>query len=65
VSDEKIAEALSLLCDFRPAAIIQKFDLRRPIYRAFAAYGHMGREDLSAPWEETDLAPKLAEALRG
>ena len=45
--------------DLRPAALIEKFDLRRPIYRALAAYGHMGREDLGVLWEKTDLADKL------
>ncbi len=46
--------------DLRPAAIIEKFRLRRPIYRYLAAYGHMGREDLAAPWEELDLAEELS-----
>ena len=59
-----IADALSNLVDLRPAAIIRKFDLQRPIYSPFAAYGHMGREDLSAPWEACDLAPALNQALR-
>ncbi|MBO6019670.1 MAG: methionine adenosyltransferase [Clostridia bacterium] len=63
VSDDRIADALSRLVDLRPAAIIRKFDLRRPIYAPFAAYGHMGREDLSAPWEECDLVPALRAAL--
>jgi S-adenosylmethionine synthetase len=60
VSEEKISSAISELVDLRPAAIIKKFDLRRPIYKNFAAYGHMGREDLDAPWEKTDLAEKLS-----
>ena len=59
--DEKIAALAEGLVDLRPAAIIQRFDLRRPIYRKTAAYGHMGREDLKAPWENLDLAPQLAE----
>ena len=59
VSDEKLAEALTALVDLRPAAIIRRFGLRRPIYAAFAAYGHMGREDLDAPWEKTDLVGEL------
>ena len=63
ISDEKIADALNEAYDFRPAAIIRSFDLRRPIYGRFAAYGHMGREDLDAPWERRDLAPKLLSAL--
>lgn len=62
-SDEKIAEAVSRCFDFRPAAIIAKFDLRRPIYSELAAYGHMGREELDTPWEKRDLAPALIEAL--
>ncbi|MBQ7173571.1 MAG: methionine adenosyltransferase [Clostridia bacterium] len=59
ISDAKIADALATLVDLRPAAIIKKFDLRRPIYCALAAYGHMGREDLNAPWENCDLVPEL------
>jgi S-adenosylmethionine synthetase len=51
--------------DLRPAAIIDRFQLRRPIYSATAAYGHMGREDINAPWEARDLAPVLkAELLK-
>ena len=46
--------------DLRPGAIIEKFDLRRPIYKQVAAYGHMGREDLDMPWEQTDLAAEIA-----
>ena len=63
VPDDMIADAVSELVDLRPAAIIRKFDLRLPIYSPFAAYGHMGREDLSAPWEACDLAPILRLAL--
>jgi S-adenosylmethionine synthetase len=63
VEDERIGQALAEVIDFRPAAIIKRFDLRRPIYKAFAAYGHMGREDLDAPWEKTDVANKLKETL--
>ena len=59
VSDEKLSQALSELVDLRPAAIIRRFDLRRPIYAPLAAYGHMGREDLMVPWENTDLADAL------
>ena len=62
--DEEIGALLNKLIDFRPAAIIKHFDLRRPIYCDLAAYGHMGREDLGAPWEKTDLALTLSEALR-
>ena len=59
VSDEEIANALCELVDLRPAAIINRFGLRRPIYSGLAAYGHMGREDLHAPWEKTDIAEQL------
>ncbi len=64
VADMKIAEALQELVDLRPAAIIKRFELRRPIYTPFAAYGHMGREDLDAPWEKTDIADELAALCR-
>ncbi len=64
VDEEKISCAINKLCDLRPAAIIRDFDLRRPIYKDLAAYGHMGREDLGVAWERTDLAEKLkAEVL--
>ena len=60
VAEAKISEAVSLLVDLRPAAIIKKFDLRKPIYKDLAAYGHMGREELGVKWEECDIADKLA-----
>ncbi len=63
VDEEKISEAVLRHVDLRPAAIIKRFDLRRPIYSAVAAYGHMGREDVAAPWEAKDLAPVLAAEL--
>ncbi len=63
ISEEKLSEKLSELFDLRPAAIIKNFDLRRPIYRNVAAYGHMGREELDLPWERTDLAEKLKAAF--
>ena len=59
VKDAKISEAVQKLVDLRPAAIISRFDLRRPIYSGVAAYGHMGREDLNVPWEKTDLVDAL------
>ncbi|MBR5452987.1 MAG: methionine adenosyltransferase, partial [Clostridia bacterium] len=59
VSEEKISEAVNKCIDLRPAAIIERFDLRRPIYRHLAAYGHMGREDLKAPWENLDMSIEL------
>ena len=61
--DQRLAEAVSSLVDMRPAAIIERFDLRRPIYADLAAYGHMGREDLNAPWERRDLAQDLKRVL--
>ncbi len=63
VPEEKIAAAVEQLIDLRPAAIINRFDLRRPIYRDLAAYGHMGREDLGVAWEQTDMAATLRAAL--
>ncbi len=50
--------------DLRPAYLIEKFDLRRPIYKKLAAYGHMGREDVDAPWERVDLADELRAAFK-
>ncbi len=61
--DEAISEALCNLVDMRPAAIIDRFDLRRPIYGDTAAYGHMGREDLGTPWEKTDIAGELRKLI--
>ena len=63
VDEEKIAEAVLRHVDLRPAAIIDRFKLRRPIYCDLAAYGHMGREDVDAPWEARDLAPILKSEL--
>ena len=62
VSDEVLGEAVRKVFDFRPAAIIRDLDLRRPIYRKLAAYGHMGREDLGVRWEDTDRADALRQA---
>ena len=62
VSDETIRKLIAEHFDFRPGAIIDHFQLRRPIYRQTAAYGHFGRRDLDLPWERTDLAQKLARA---
>ena len=61
ISDEEIIERINANFDLRPAAIIRDLDLRRPIYKQVAAYGHFGRDDLDVPWERTDKA----EALRG
>ncbi|MCL2096056.1 MAG: methionine adenosyltransferase [Oscillospiraceae bacterium] len=59
LDDLKLAGIISEAVDFRPAAIIEKFKLRRPIYKALASYGHMGREDLDVTWEKLDLADIL------
>lgn len=64
VSDEKLAEAVTKVFDLRPAAIIRQLDLRKPIYRKLAAYGHMGREDLGVAWEKTDRVEELKEAVK-
>jgi S-adenosylmethionine synthetase len=63
VADEKIEQAVEKVFDLTPAAIIRRLDLRRPIYRALAAYGHMGREDLGVAWEKTDMVDALKAAL--
>ena len=63
IPEDKISEAVLRYVDLRPAAIIERFELRRPIYAATAAYGHMGREDLDLPWEKRDLAPLLRAEL--
>ena len=59
VPDEMIHELIEKHFDFRPAKIIHELDLRRPIYRPTAAYGHFGRDDIEAPWERTDKAELL------
>lgn len=63
ISDEAIAQAVQKEFDLRPAAIIETLKLRRPQYRAVAAYGHMGREDLDVMWEKTDKAEALKKYL--
>jgi len=64
VSDAKLSEAVNKVFDFRPSAIIRDLELRRPIYRKLAAYGHMGREDLGVRWEDTDKVEALREAIK-
>ncbi len=64
VSDDRISEAVQQVFDLRPTAIIRELDLRRPIYRPLAAYGHMGREELGVRWEQTDRVEALRAALR-
>ena len=58
-SDDKLAEAVNEIFDLRPSAIISQLDLRKPIYKNLAAYGHIGREDLGVKWEETDKVDDL------
>ena len=62
VSDEIIEKAVCEVFDLRPAAIIEMLDLRRPIYKQLAAYGHFGREELNVPWERKDKAAALKAA---
>ena len=64
VDDDKLSEAVSKVFDFRPTAIIRDLDLRRPIYRSLAAYGHMGREDLGVGWEKVNKADELKAFLK-
>ena len=62
ISDAKLEEIVNKLFDLRPAAIIDKLQLRKPQYRQLAAYGHMGRIDLDVAWEKTDMAQAIKEA---
>ena len=64
VSDAKLEEAVAKVFDLRPTAIIRDLDLRKPIYRKLAAYGHMGREDLGVAWEKTDRVEALKAAVK-
>ena len=64
VSDEKLAEAVNTVFDLRPTAIIRDLDLKKPIYRKLAAYGHMGRTDLGVRWEDTDRTEALIAAVK-
>ena len=64
VADDVLAKAVAEVFDFRPAAIIETLELRRPQYRALAAYGHIGREDLGVAWEKTDRVEALKQAVR-
>ncbi len=63
VSDAKLSEAVQSVFDLRPSAIIRDLELRKPIYRRLAAYGHMGREELGVRWEDTDRAAALRAAV--
>ncbi len=62
-ADDKIADAVNAVFDLRPAAIIETLDLRKPIYKKLAAYGHMGREELGVKWEMTDKTEALKAAV--
>jgi S-adenosylmethionine synthetase len=62
IADDRIAELILQHFDLRPGAIIRDLDLRRPIYRQTAAYGHFGREDVEFPWERLDKAEALKQA---
>ena len=62
LDDEKLAEIVSRVFDFRPAEIIRKLNLRRPIYRQTASYGHFGRTDIDLPWEKEDMTDALKAA---
>ncbi|UGQ07804.1 methionine adenosyltransferase [Streptococcus anginosus] len=64
VSESKIQEAVRQIFDLRPAGIIQMLDLKRPIYRQTAAYGHMGRTDIDLPWEKLDKVDALKAAIK-
>ena len=64
VAEDVISRAVQKVFDFRPSAIIRDLDLRRPIYRKLAAYGHMGREELGVAWEKTDRAEALLAAVK-
>ncbi len=64
VADSELEKSVRKVFDLRPSAIIRDLDLRRPIYRQLAAYGHMGREDLGVSWEKTDRTQALLDALK-
>ena len=63
VPDEILSEMVKEVFDLSPGSLIARFDLRRPIYKAFASYGHMGREELHAPWENTDRIGEIREYI--
>jgi S-adenosylmethionine synthetase len=64
VDDDKIQQAILQVFDLRPAAIIRDLDLKRPIYRQTAAYGHFGREGKDFTWEQTNRVSELRKALK-
>jgi S-adenosylmethionine synthetase len=63
IADEKIAKLIDEHFDLRPGAIIRDLNLRRPIYRKTATYGHFGRTDIDAPWENTNKVDVLKKAV--
>jgi S-adenosylmethionine synthetase len=63
VADDVLADAVAKVFDFRPLAIIDQLELKKPQYRALAAYGHIGREDLGVAWEKTDRVEALKAAV--
>ena len=65
VGDDVLEKAVEQVFDLRPAAIIEQLDLRKPIYKQLAAYGHMGREELGVKWENTDKVEALKAAVNG
>ena len=64
VADDRLAAAVKQVFDLRPTSIIRDLDLRKPIYRQLAAYGHMGREELNVAWEKTDRIDALKTVLQ-
>ena len=62
--DEEIAKLVEQVFDMRPDAIIERLNLRRPIYRQTAAYGHFGRTDVDLPWEHLDMVDALKAAMK-
>ena len=64
VDEDKIEKAVEKVFDLRPHAIISRLDLRKPIYKQLASYGHVGREDLNVAWEKTDMVKMLQEAVK-
>ncbi len=64
ISDSKIAEAVKKVFDLRPGMIIKQLDLRRPIYKKIASYGHFGRPELDLPWERTNKVAELKKAVK-
>ena len=64
IDDERISEIIENVFDLRPAAIIDALDLRRPIYKQTAAYGHFGRTDVDLPWEHLDKVDEIRKYLK-